>query len=95
MKRPEDLLVGKRGGGRRGAEGWSATGDGGPAARSGAPGVDGARVRVFQSSQLKGSYVGDLLYHDRATHMSFWLRGEYKIAVYMILCSSKYEIALS
>ena len=52
-------------------------------------------VHVFQSSQLKGSCVGDLLYHNKATHVSFWLPGAYKIYVYTILYSSKYETSLS
>ena len=42
------------------AEG-SAIGDGGQAAISLTPDVDGAHVRIFQSSQLECSYVGDLL----------------------------------
>ena len=86
------------------AEGWSATGDGGRAAVSVTPGADGTYVHiflffffvhVFQSSQLKGSCVGDLLYHNKATHVSFWLPGAYKIYVYTILYSSKYETSLS
>ena len=58
------------------------------------PGVDGTRVRIFHSSQLKGSCVGDLLYHNKATHMSFCLPGACKIYIYMILYSSKYETSL-
>ena len=44
------------------AEGSSATGDRGQAAISLTPEVDGTCVRIFESSQLEGSYVGDLLY---------------------------------
>ena len=44
------------------AEGSSATGDGGQAAISLTPDTDGMHVRIFESSQLEGSYVGDLLY---------------------------------
>ena len=44
------------------AEGSSAIGDGGQAAVSLKLEVDGAHVRIFESSQLEGSYVGDLLY---------------------------------
>ena len=62
---------------------------------SATPGVDGTHVRIFQSSQLKGSCIGDLLYHNKATHMSFWLPGACQIYVSMILYSSKYETSLS
>ena len=44
------------------AEGSSAIGDGGQAAISLTPKVDGTHVRIFESSQLEGWYVGDLLY---------------------------------
>ena len=44
------------------AEESSATGDGGQAAISLTPDVDGTHVCIFESSQLWGSYVGDLLY---------------------------------
>ena len=44
------------------AEGLSAIGDGGQAAISFMPDVDGTRVHIFESLQLEGSYVGDLLY---------------------------------
>ena len=43
------------------AEGLAATGDGGQAALSLTPDVDGMHVRIFESSQLEGSCVGDLL----------------------------------
>ena len=43
------------------AEGSSAIGDGGQAAVSLTPDVDGTHVCIFESSQLEGSYVGDLL----------------------------------
>ena len=43
------------------AEGSSAIGDGGQAALSLTPYMDGMHVRIFESSQLEGSYVGDLL----------------------------------
>ena len=41
------------------AEGSPATGDGGQAAVSLTPDVDGTHVRIFESSQLQGSCVGD------------------------------------
>ena len=44
------------------AEGSSAIGDGGQAAISLTSDVDATHVRIFESSQLEGSYVGDLLY---------------------------------
>ena len=44
------------------AEGSSATGDRGRAAISLTPDIDGTHVRIFESSQLEGSYAGDLLY---------------------------------
>ena len=44
------------------AEGSSVIGDGGQAAMSLTPDVDGMHVHNFESSQLEGSYVGDLLY---------------------------------
>ena len=50
--------------GDRRAEGWSAV-DGGQAAISLTPDVDGTHVHIFESSQLEGSYVGDLLYMTR------------------------------
>ena len=44
------------------AEGSSAIGDdGGQAAVSLMPDVDGTHVHIFESSQLEGSYVEDLL----------------------------------
>ena len=43
------------------AEGSSAIGDGGQTEISLTPDVDGTHVRIFESSQLEGSYVGDLL----------------------------------
>ena len=46
------------------AEGLSAIGDGGQAAISLTPDVDGTQVCIFESSQLKGSYVGDLISID-------------------------------
>ena len=45
------------------AEGLSAIGEGGQAAISLTTDVDGMQVRTFESSQLEGSYVGDLLYY--------------------------------
>ena len=54
-----------------GAEGLPAVGDGGQAAVSLGPNADGTgsgsllnqmHVRIFESSQLKGSFVRDLLY---------------------------------
>ena len=44
------------------AEGLSAIGDGGQAAVSLMPDVGGMHVRIFESLQREGSYVGDLLY---------------------------------
>ena len=44
------------------AEGSSATGDGRQAVISLMPDIDGTHIRIFESSQLEGSYEGDLLY---------------------------------
>jgi len=44
------------------AEGLLAIRDGGQAAISPMPDVDGTHVRIFESLQLEDSYVGDLLY---------------------------------
>ena len=44
------------------AEGSSAIGDRGQAAVSLMPAIDGMNVRIFESSQLYVSCVGDLLY---------------------------------
>ena len=46
------------------AEGWSAIGDGGQAAISLMPDIDGTHICIFESSQLEGWCVGDLLYKD-------------------------------
>ena len=43
-------------------EGLSAIGDGGQAAISLMPDVDGTHVQILESSQLEGSYAGDLPY---------------------------------
>ena len=43
------------------AEGSSATGDGGQAEVSLTPDADGTHICIFESLQLEGSYVGDLL----------------------------------
>ena len=43
------------------AEVSSAIGDGGQAAIPLTPDVDGTHIQVFESLQLEGSYVGDLL----------------------------------
>ena len=43
------------------AEGSSAIGDGGQAAIPLMPDADGTHVRIFESLQLEGSYIGDLL----------------------------------
>ena len=43
------------------AEGLSVTEDGGQAAISLTPGIDGTHIRILESSQLEGSYVGDLV----------------------------------
>ena len=49
------------------AEGSSAIGDGGRDAISHTPGVDGTHVgtRIFESSQLEGLYIGNLLYSKK------------------------------
>ena len=44
------------------AEGRSVIRDGGQAAISLTPDIDETHVRIFESSQLEGSYVGDFLY---------------------------------
>ena len=44
------------------AERSSAIGDGGQAAILLTPDVDGMHLCIFESLQLEGSYVGDLLY---------------------------------
>ena len=44
------------------AEGSSAIGDGGQAAISLMPDADGTHILIFESLQLEGLYVGDLLY---------------------------------
>ena len=43
------------------AEGLSVIGDRGQAAISLTPDADGMHVRIFESSQLEGSFVGGLL----------------------------------
>ena len=43
------------------AEGSSAIGDGGQAAISLTPDIDGMHICILESSHLEGSYVGDLL----------------------------------
>ena len=48
-----------------GVEGLSAIGDGGQAAVSLTPDIDGTHICIFERSQLEGSYVGDLLYRMR------------------------------
>ena len=64
MNKQEELQTGgggeEVGDGR--AEGSSAVRDGGQAAISLTPDVDVTHVRIFESSQLEGSYVGDLVY---------------------------------
>ena len=57
------------------AERSSAIGDGGQAARSFMPEVDGKHVHIFESSQLEGSYVGNLLY----LHPLFWKQCNVKL----------------
>ena len=44
------------------AEGLSAIQDGGQAAMSLTPDIDGMHVHIFASLQLESSYVGGLLY---------------------------------
>ena len=63
MNGQEELLTGGgRGGGDGRAEGSSAIGDREQAAISLMPGIDGTHICIFESLQLEGSYVGDLLY---------------------------------
>ena len=50
-------------------EGLLAIGDRGQAAISLTPDVDGTHVRIFESSQLEGSCVGDLLYLVCTIHL--------------------------
>ena len=45
------------------AERLSAIGDGGQATISLTPDVDGTHIHIFESLQLLGLYVGDLLYY--------------------------------
>ena len=52
------------------AEGSSAIGGGGRAAISLMP-----DVRIFESSQLEGSYVGDLLYNVMSWNLSLYQGG--------------------
>ena len=42
------------------AEGLSLKEDGRQVAISLTPGIDGRHIRILESSQLKGSYIGDL-----------------------------------
>ena len=44
------------------ADGWSAIGDGGQSQISLMAGADGTHLHIFESSQLDGLYVGELLY---------------------------------
>ena len=44
------------------AEGLSVMEDGRQVVISLTPGIDGRHIRILESSQLEGSYVGDLLY---------------------------------
>ena len=43
------------------AEGLSVKEDGRQVAISLTPGIDGRHIRILESSQLEGSYIGDLL----------------------------------
>ena len=62
MNRQEELLVEKGDGmGEGRAEGSSATGGGGRDAMSLEPDVEGTHVHIFESLQLGGFYVGNLL----------------------------------
>ena len=54
------------------AEGSSATGDGGQAAIPLTPDTDGTHVRILESSQLEGSYVGDLTVLCRGRKSPTW-----------------------
>ena len=61
------------------AEGLSAIGDRGRAAISLMPDGNGTHIHIFESSQLEGSYVGDLLYvyiHNLYP-TSIWFSGLY------------------
>ena len=65
------------------AEGSSAVGDGGQAAISLTPDDDGTHVRIFESLQLEGSYVGDLLYyHWEQKFVQLFFFYIYSITVY-------------
>ena len=50
------------------AEGLSAVGDGGQAAISLMPDVDGTHICIFESSRLEGSYIWDLLFCHLQQH---------------------------
>ena len=52
------------------AEGLSAIGDRGRAAISLMPDGNGTHIHIFESSQLEGSHVGDLLYPASKTPSS-------------------------
>ena len=58
----ESALVNQEKVGNGGAEGSSPIGDGGQAAISFMPDVDGTHVRIFERLRLEGSYVRDLLW---------------------------------
>ena len=62
-----------------GAEGSPATGDGGRAAGSLTPAVDGPHVCIFASLQLEGSGVGDLLYMSSSAHLVRLIKFSYFI----------------
>ena len=62
VNRQGELLMEKGDGmGEGRAEGSSATGDGGRDATSLEPDVDGTHVHIFESLQLRGFHVGNLL----------------------------------
>ena len=63
MNSQEELLTGGGRGDKGGRVGGSsAIGDGGQAAVSLRPDINGTLVHIFESSQFEGSHVGDLLY---------------------------------
>ena len=55
------------------AEGSSAIVDGGHAAISLMPDIDGMHAQMFESLQLESQYVGDLLYIYVYTHMHTYI----------------------
>ena len=75
------------------AEGLSATGDGRQAAVSFTPDGDGMHIHIFESVQLVGSCVGDLLYIQTrlSTYWAFPPSSDFLV----VLCSSFLTFCLS